>query len=312
MSAQLMEHVRYPEDMFKVQREVLSTYHVDDPGTFYEANDAWAVPDDPTTANAKVKQPPYYMSLKMPTQDEAAFSLTSTFIPASSASGQQRNVLFGFLSANADAGTAAGTKSEDYGKLRLLELPTDTAVPGPGQAQQNFDTNTRVTQELNLLRQGASEVKNGNLLSLPVGGGILYVQPVYVQSSGATSYPTLRKVLVAFGDQVGFADTLTEALDQVFGGDSGAVTGESGANAGEKPSEGDNGSKPTQTDSQKLSDALNAANAAIKAGQEALAKNDFAAYGKSQKDLEAALQKAIEADAAINGTPKEPENPIID
>ncbi|WP_407717421.1 UPF0182 family membrane protein [Glutamicibacter protophormiae] len=309
MSAQLMEHVRYPEDMFKVQREVLSTYHVDDPGTFYEANDAWAVPDDPTTANAKVKQPPYYMSLKMPTQDEAAFSLTSTFIPASSASGQQRNVLFGFLSANADAGTEAGTKSEDYGKLRLLELPTDTAVPGPGQAQQNFDTNTRVTQELNLLRQGASEVKNGNLLSLPVGGGILYVQPVYVQSSGATSYPTLRKVLVAFGDQVGFADTLTEALDQVFGGDSGAVTGESGANAGEKPSEGDNGSKPTQTDSQKLSDALNAANAAIKAGQEALAKNDFAAYGKSQKDLEAALQKAIEADAAINGTPKETENP---
>ncbi len=245
----------------------------------------------------------------MPTQDEASFSLTSTFIPASSASGQQRNVMFGFLAANADAGTKAGVKTEDYGKLRLLELPTDTAVPGPGQAQQNFDTNTKVTQELNLLRQGASEVKNGNLLSLPVGGGILYVQPVYVQSSGATSYPTLRKVLVAFGDQVGFADTLAEALDQVFGGDSGAVTGETGAKPGEKPSDGDNGSKPTQTDAQKLSDALNAANAAIKAGQEALAKNDFAAYGKSQKDLEAALQKAIEADAAINGTPEKSETP---
>ncbi|MFJ2620550.1 UPF0182 family protein [Glutamicibacter sp. NPDC087344] len=303
MSAELMDHVRYPEDMFKVQREVLSTYHVDDAGTFYEANDAWAVPNDPTTSNANVKQPPFYLSLKMPTQDEATFSLTSTFIPASSASGQQRNVMFGFFAANADAGTDAGTRSEDYGKLRLLELPTDTAVPGPGQAQQNFDTNTNVTRELNLLRQGASEVKNGNLLSLPVGGGILYVQPVYVQSSGTTSYPTLRKVLVAFGDQVGFADTLAEALDQVFGGDSGAVTGETGNGSGEEPSEGETGAESTQTDAQKLSEALNAANAAIKAGQEALAENDFAAYGQSQKDLEAALQKAIEADAAINGTP---------
>ncbi len=312
MSSQLMEHVRYPEDMFKVQREVLSKYHVDDPGTFYQANDEWVVPDDPTTSSSKVKQPPYYMSLKMPTQDEATFSLTSTFIPAGSANGQQRNVMFGFLSANADAGSQAGTKDEDFGKLRLLELPTDTAVPGPGQAQQNFDTNTKVTTELNLLRQGASEVKNGNLLSLPVGGGILYVQPVYVQSSGATSYPTLRKVLVSFGDQVGFADTLAEALDEVFGGDSGAVTGENGSgDSGKKDS--DKEKAPTQTNEQKLSEALAAANNAIKSGQEALAKGDFKAYGDSQKALESALQKALDADEAINGKPADdkvvsPEN----
>ena len=300
MSAQLMEHVRYPEDMFKVQREVLATYHVDDAGTFYERNDAWAVPDDPTISNSKVKQPPFYMSLKMPTQDEATFSLTSTFIPAGSASGQQRNVMFGFLSANADAGGEAGVKDKDFGKLRLLELPPDTAIPGPGQAQQNFDTNTKVTTELNLLRQGASQVKNGNLLSLPIGGGILYVQPVYVQSSGATSYPTLRKVLVSFGDKVGFADTLAEALDEVFGGDSGAATGETEAGKnGQKP---DGEKQPSQTDQQKLSEALKAANDAIKAGQDALAKNDFAAYGKSQKALEDALAKAVEADDAINGS----------
>jgi len=300
MSADLIEHVRYPEDLFKVQREVLTTYHVDNPDAFYESNDAWAVPDDPTSSTAGVKQPPYFMSLKMPTQDEASFSLTSTFIPAAASNGQQRNVLFGFLSASADAGSQAGVKSEDYGKLRLLELPRDTAVPGPGQAQQNFDTNTRVTQELNLLRQGASEVKNGNLLSLPVGGGILYVQPVYVQSSGQTSYPTLRKVLVSFGDQVGFADTLAEALDEVFGGNSGAVTGETeGVSPGDTP-EGEK--TPTQSDEQKLSTALSDANAAIKKGQEALAKSDFAAYGEAQKQLQNALDRAMEADAAINGT----------
>ncbi|GAA3304672.1 UPF0182 family protein [Glutamicibacter nicotianae] len=300
MSAELMEHVRYPEDMFKVQREVLTTYHVDNPDAFYESNDAWAVPDDPTSSAAGVKQPPYFMSLKMPTQDEASFSLTSTFIPAAAANGQQRNVLFGFLSANADAGSTPGEKADDYGKLRLLELPRDTAVPGPGQAQQNFDTNTRVTTELNLLRQGASEVKNGNLLSLPVGGGILYVQPVYVQSSGQTSYPTLRKVLVSFGDKVGFADTLAEALDEVFGGDSGAVTGET---EGVSPSEDPEGeAEPTQTDTEKLTEALADANEAIKNGQEALANGDFGAYGESQKQLEDALNRAMEADAAINGT----------
>ncbi|MBD4582837.1 hypothetical protein GUG60_27265, partial [Xanthomonas citri pv. citri] len=75
-----------------------------------------------------------------------------------------------------------------------------------------------VSRELNLLRQGASEVLNGNMITLPVAGGILYVQPVYVRSSGGTTYPTLRKVLVSFGDKVGFADTLQEALDQVFDG----------------------------------------------------------------------------------------------
>ena len=303
MSAELMSHVRYPEDMFKVQREVLATYHVEDPNAFYESNDAWAVPDDPTSSTAGVKQPPYYMSLKMPTQDAAEFSLTSTFIPQSSASGQQRNVMFGFLQAGADAGSKAGQKSEDYGKLRLLELPRDTAVPGPGQAQQNFDTNTRVTQDLNLLRQGASQVKNGNLLSLPVGGGILYVQPVYVQSSGQTSYPTLRKVLVSFGDQVGFADTLAEALDEVFGGDSGAVTGESDASGADEPQPGEDGpGAAEQPDNEKLSAALKDANEAIKSGQEALSSGDFAAYGEAQKALEDALNRAMEADAAINGT----------
>lgn len=117
-------------------------------------------------------------------------------------------------------------KAEGYGQLRLLELPRSTTVPGPGQAQANFDSNADVSRELNLLRQGASEVLNGNMITLPVAGGILYVQPVYVRSSGGTTYPTLRKVLVSFGDKVGFADTLQEALDQVFDGDSGAVTPE--------------------------------------------------------------------------------------
>ncbi|MEE1620344.1 UPF0182 family protein [Zafaria sp. Z1313] len=303
MSAELMSHVRYPEDLFKVQRQLLGRYHVTDADNFYEANDAWIVPNDPTRSEGNVKQPPYYLSLKMPDQEAETFSLTSTFIPQTGTGGQQRNVLYGFLSAEADAGTGeAGVKAEGYGTLRLLELPRSTVVPGPGQAQQNFDSNTNVSTQLNLLRQGASTVINGNLLSLPVGGGILHVQPVYVQSTGQTAYPTLRKVLVSFGDKVGFADTLSEALDQLFEGSSGAVTGEGDApGTGEEPGEG--GETPSTTAEQRLKAALAAASNAIQAGQTALAEGDFAAYGAEQAKLQAALRAAIDAEAEITGEP---------
>ncbi|RAD09705.1 UPF0182 family protein, partial [Burkholderia multivorans] len=132
------------------------------------------------------------------------------------------------LSADADAGATKGEISENYGKLRLLQLPRNTTVPGPGQAQNNFNTAPEVQRILNLLLQGESQVQNGNLLTLPLGGGLLYVQPVYVRSAGETSYPLLQHVLVAFGENIGFAPTLDEALDQVFGGDSGAEAGDAG------------------------------------------------------------------------------------
>ncbi|WP_246858570.1 UPF0182 family protein [Citricoccus sp. SGAir0253] len=301
MSASLMEHVRYPEDMFKVQRELLGRYHVTNPVDFYENNDAWSVPTDPTQDDPSVKQPPYYMTLRMPGKDDPAFSLTSNFIPQITQGAQQRNVLYGFLSANGDAGTGRdGEKAEGYGHLQLLELPRQTAIPGPGQAQANFDSNAQVSQELNLLRQGASEVINGNLITLPVAEGILYVQPVYIQSTGPTSYPTLRKVLVSFGDEVGFANTLEEALDQVFGGDSGASTAD-----GQDPSAEEPGSQPqvpeNQSAQEKLSQALADANEAIRASEEALASGDWTAYGEAQQRLNDALARATEADDAIRG-----------
>ncbi|MGO1320740.1 MAG: UPF0182 family membrane protein [Galactobacter sp.] len=307
MSADLMSHVRYPEDMFKVQRELLGKYHVTDADDFYEENDAWQVPNDPTggSGDSTTKQPPYYLSIKMPGADQEAFSLTSAFIPKQAGS-NARNVMYGFMAADGDAGNTAGKKDDTYGKIRLLKLPTQPGVPGPGQAQQNFDSNGTVSTQLNLLRQGASTVKNGNLLTLPVGGGMLYVQPVYVQSTGATQYPTLRKVLVSYGNSVGFADTLPEALDQVFEGDSGAETSDGAGTTGggdEGGNEGGEGTEqPESTDQQKLSTALTDANEAIKEGQEALGKSDFSAYDKAQKKLQKALEDATAADDAINGT----------
>jgi uncharacterized membrane protein (UPF0182 family) len=303
MSADLMSHVRYPEDLYKVQRSLLASYHVTDPAAFYSGGDFWRVPDDPTTASGQVDQPPYYLTLQMPGTTSVSFSLTSTFIPSGAGT---RNVLTAFAAVDSDAGATAGVKRADYGKIRVLELPKDAVVSGPGQVQNNFNANPGVSQSLNLLRQGNSVVESGNLLTLPVGGGLLYVQPVYVRGAGATSYPLLQKVLVSFGDKIGFADTLNAALDQVFGGSSGATAGDAGTGStGTTPTTGVPGGA-VQTAQQQLTSALADAQKAITDGQAALAKQDFTAYGQAQTRLQSALTRAVAADAAVKaaaGTP---------
>ncbi|HKS02561.1 MAG TPA: UPF0182 family protein [Arthrobacter sp.] len=311
MSGAVMSHVRYPEDLFKVQRELLGRYHVTDPVSFYKNDDAWSVPNDPTVSQ-EVKQPPFYMSLQMPDQKTPAFQLTSSYIPQV-VNNNARNVLYGFLAADSDAGSKKGVKAESYGQLRLLQVPPESQVPGPGQAQNKFNSDPAVSQALNLLRQGASDVLNGNLLTLPAARGMLYIQPVYLKSTGETSYPTLQRVLVAFGDKIGFAPTLDEALNQLFGGRSGAQAGD--ASNGKTPTAPGGGTKPPSTGSEDakaaLKAALDEANAAIKAGQEALAKGDFAAYGEQQKKLSDALRKALDAEARLGstGTASSPTSP---
>ena len=218
--------------------------------------------------------------------------------------------MYGFLAADSDAGSQAGVKGPEYGKLRLLQLPTDTLVPGPGQVQNKFNSDPTVSQALNLLRQGASDVLNGNLLTLPVGGGLLYVQPVYVKSTGTTSYPTLQRVLVAFGDKIGFAPSLDAALDQLFGGDSGAAAGDSDKNGQAPPAPqqppGGEGAVDAQAE---LRTALTDANQAIRDGQTALAAGDFAAYGEAQKRLSEALQRALDAEAKVAAGTGAPATP---
>ncbi|MBP2437784.1 UPF0182 family protein [Microbacterium amylolyticum] len=220
MSGDLMSHVRYPTDLFKVQRAMLGVYHVDSANAFYQRDNAWETPADPS--NQTMLQPPYYLTMQMPGQDEPTFSMFSTFIPE----GGERQVLMGYLGVDSDAGNESGEVREGYGTLRMLQISSASTVPAPGQVQNAFNSDSAIAQDLNVLRIGDSEVSMGNLLTLPVGGGLLYMQPVYVQSSSGTSYPLLRKVLVSFGDQLAFEDTLADALDALFDGDSGAETGD--------------------------------------------------------------------------------------
>ena len=307
ISADLMGHLRYPEDMFKVQRELLTSYHVRDAADFYTGGDRWRLAEETSTAataNGSIQtmtssqlqairvQPPYYLTMQMPGQDSAEFSLTSVFVPGGES---KREAMAGFLAVDSETGSQAGQVREGYGKLRLIALPSSTTVPGPGQIQNAYDTNQTIASQLNVLNLSDSTVIRGNLLTLPVGGGLLYVQPVYIQGSGGANYPVLRFVLTAFGNRVGFAPTLQESLDQTFGGDSAAkVTGKD-TSGKDKNQNTDTNSEP----SQQLASALQDANQAIQDGQNALKNNDWAAYGESQKRLNDSLAKAIEAQKAL-------------
>ncbi len=289
MSAELIAHVRYPADLFKAQRSILGRYHVTEAGAFYSQQDAWMTPNDPVEGTGIGElQPPYYLTLQAPGETESKFSLYSTFIPQSTGE-TARNVLTGYLIANADAGNQAGKVNNDYGKLTLLNLPRETIVPGPGQVQNNFNADSNVSSLLNLLRQGSTRVLNGNLLTLPVGGGLLYVQPVYIESTGETSYPLLQKILVAFGDQIAFEDTLEAALDALFGGDAGVSTPTD-------PGSSDNGATSSGTvdaANPALSAALSAASQAIKDKQAALAAGDWKAFGEADERLAKAVEDAL-------------------
>ncbi len=279
ISAELLDHIRYPEDLFRVQREILSAYHVKTAGAFYGGQDFWRVPRDPSTFGGNAgAQPPYYLTLELPGSKKPTFSLTTPFVPRGG-----RENLSAFMVVNSD-------KGPDYGKITVLQLPRSTNVAGPSQVASNFEAKPEVANSLSLLRQGGSDVVLGNLLTLPVGGGLLYVQPVYVRATAnSAAYPLLQKVLVSFGDQIGFDNDLKGALDQVFGGNSGTTSNVGGTGANTS-----NGTDAENANNA-VANALASAKQALADGQAALAKGDFTAYGRAQDRLKSAIASAIAA-----------------
>lgn len=270
ISASLMEHLRYPQDLFKVQRELLTRYHVEDATTFLSGSEVWQIPDDPTNKSGDAV-PPYYLSMKLPGQKAQAFSLTTTMTP------NGRDNLSAFMSVNAEP------QSGDYGRISILKLPTGKTIDGPKRVQSQFNSEPAIAESISLLQRGDSKVEYGNLLTVPLDGGLLYVEPVYVRG-GDLKYPLLRKVLVTYGGSTAFENTLDEALNKVFG-----------ANGSTQPPDQGTGTKPPTTGNPTVQQALDDAQKAFDAGQEALKKGDWQAYGQAQKDLEAALKRAEEA-----------------
>ncbi len=214
MPTDIRDHVRYPEDLFEVQRAMLTQYHVDDPVTFYNVNDKWTVPDDPT--NTSGSQPPYYILAAPPdstaaTGDQSEFQLTSPMNVNSS------TYLAAYMSVDNDP------SPENYGKITVLRLPKGTqAVQGPEQVYNKITTDSTITKDLTFFNSpgGGSTVVHGNLLTLPIGNSFLYVEPLYNRSSSGTSgtYPVLVRVIMVYGDRIGYGASLADALTDFLPG----------------------------------------------------------------------------------------------
>ncbi|GAA2924418.1 UPF0182 family protein [Streptomyces mexicanus] len=277
ISSDLMSHLRYPQDLFKVQRELLTRYHVQDAQTFLSGSEVWQVPDDPTNKSGSAV-PPYYLTMKMPDQKSQAFSLTTTFTP------NGRDNLSAFMAVDSQAGTP------DYGQIRILKLRTSTTADGPKQVQSQFNSNSQenITDFVRQVRNGDSEIEYGNLLTIPLDGGLLYVEPVYVRG-GQLKYPLMRKVLVTYGGTTAFENSLDQALDKVFGAPGSTPPPDTGTT--NPPGSG--AGNPT------VEQALKDAQKAYDDGQAALQKSpiDWEAYGRAQKELQEALKKAEDAQA---------------
>jgi uncharacterized membrane protein (UPF0182 family) len=177
---------------------LLEQYHVSDPVTFYNVRDKWTVPADPNAISGD--QPPYYVLADAPGGNGSSpqFQLTTPMMVNNSPN------LAAFISANSDPGP-------DYGKITVRVITNNSAIQGPQQIANVFKTNTQISKDISLLDQGQSSIIHGNLLTLPVGGTFLYVEPLYVQSS----YPTLQRVLVSYGDRIGYGATLQDALSDL-------------------------------------------------------------------------------------------------
>ena len=302
--ATLMPHLRYPQDMFKVQRDLLGQYHMTDASSFFNGTDIWQVPVDPTIDSTQV-QPPYYLTVRMPDPavTSASFSLTTTFVPSG------RENLAAFMAVSADPGP-------DYGKIRILKVSGEdkNKTLGPNLVQSQFNSRPEVASQLTLLKSGGdSELEYGNLLTLPVGGGLLNVEPVYVKGRGA-KYPVLQKVLAVYGnDNVAFENTLEEALKKVFAGVSTGTTTPP-ATTPSTPTGPTTPASPTTPPTAGSGDpavqkSLGDAQKAITDSQQALKDGDWVKYGQAQKALQDAVSAALAAEQAAGATPSAGASP---
>ena len=249
--AALLPHLRYPRDMFNVQRTMLTRYHVTDPRAFYSGSDFWKVPSDPTV-KGNVAQPSYYLTMSPTgTGADAGFALTTPFVSLNG------RALTAYLSVDSDPGPG-------YGRLTLLTV--GPGQEGPGQIRNDIESDPAVAQQLTLLRGGGSRVVLGNLQTVPIGGGLLSIEPIYSRAAGGTSFPILRRVVAVFDNRIAFEPSLAAALQAVF-----------------EPG--------TTISTQQLAAAVAAAQDAQTRAQAALAAGDRRTYAAEERKLAAALAR---------------------
>ncbi len=270
----LISHLRYPEDLFKVQRYQFARYHVKDPKDFYQGSNRWAVPEDPYAAGRL--QPPYRLFVNPPGSkraDEQVYSLTSVYVPSG------KSNLAAFVSVDSDA-----TDPDNYGKMRVLQLPTEQTqgqLQGPGQVASEMTSSDNVQAQLFKFNSRGVKPIYGNLLTLPVGDGLMYVQPVYTtRQLSSSSFPILTYVLVSYGGNVGIGKTLPSAIADVLGVSQ--PSGNTGAGAGAGTGGGSGGGDGGQV-AATVRSKLRAAEAAFERADAALRAGDSVTWAQQME-----------------------------
>ena len=206
MPSELQAHIRYPNGLFSVQAEMYLRYHVTDTQVFFNQADQWAIPEDSRFGRRGVEVHPSYLMLQMPGGDSEEFVLMLPFSPA----GEKKN-LVGWLTARNDG--------VHYGKLNAFTVPKDPQVHGPSQVEARIENDPLISQQFTLWggEGEGSRIVRGQLLVIPVGDAIIYVEPLYLQSEGL-AFPELKKVILADGSNVVMADSVGEGLAMLLEG----------------------------------------------------------------------------------------------
>jgi uncharacterized protein len=202
MPTSLKNHIRYPEDLFKIQSQIFSMYHMSDMKVFYNKEDAWQIPYEVYGTGQQVPVEPYYIVIKLPGENKEEFVLMTTFTPL------KKDNMIAWLAARSDG--------ENYGKLLLYKFPKDTLIYGPLQIEAKIDQDSEISQQLTLWSQQGSRVTRGNLLVIPIENNLLYIEPLYIQAETG-QLPELKRVLVSDGERVVMEVDLATALQSLFG-----------------------------------------------------------------------------------------------
>ncbi len=207
MPDDIRKHIRYPEDLFTIQSQLYSIYHMTDPNVFYNKEDLWNIPSE-TYAENNIQMQPYYIISQLPDQEKPEFLLMMPFTPAT------KNNMISWMAGRSDG--------ENYGELVVYNFPKDTLVYGPMQIESRIEQDSDISQLLTLWSQRGSRVIRGNLLVIPVENSILYIEPIYLQAE-TSELPELKRVIVAFGNQIVMRENLELALAEIFGKEEPAV-----------------------------------------------------------------------------------------
>jgi uncharacterized membrane protein (UPF0182 family) len=259
----LRRHLRYPEDFFAIQARKYATYHMLDPQVFYNKEDLWAVPRRAIEGRDRDMEP-YYTIMRPPGEQKEEFILLTLFNPA------RRDNMIAWMAARSDP--------PNYGSLIVFNFPKQKLVYGPRQIDARIDQDPIIAQQLALWGQRGSTVIRGSLLAIPIDQSLIYVQPLYLAASEQGALPELRRVIVAYGNQIAMEPTLEQSLARIFGGRQ-PVTAAAPPAAG-APSDGATG----------VRQLVQRAWESWTRAQDALRRSDWAAYGAEQKRLEEALR----------------------